>query len=332
MKKATRILTTILIFSCLSALYCIIAAPLLEPKSKYQKVELTPADSSMSTRQIMTLFHPNDWEVKARHLEINNIHLFIGNKSALMERSVNINKCTIVIVNSIKPLKAIVIQCLGNINLNFAQPPTFQEHRANNRLLNGTITGKIRVTSKGDEENLSFETEDFYIDKDRILTKANVYFKYGRTQGVGSGMQIQLINHGLFGSPEQNFGSGPVSHKIENITLQKLQRLVVFPPAKKQTDKQDDKSSLFNSPIELRCDGPFVFNALNKYASFEQNVSLIQTVANKASNSIRCQHLYLYFTSANRGESDQQTNESAQNSRNIKRKSKPTGLSPICRR
>ena len=231
-----------------------------------------------------------------------------------MERSVNINKCTIVIVNSIKPLKAIVIQCLGNINLNFAQPPTFQEHRANNRLLNGTITGKIRVTSKGDEENLSFETEDFYIDKDRILTKANVYFKYGRTQGVGSGMQIQLINHGLFGSPEQNFGSGPVSHKIENITLQKLQRLVVFPPAKKQTDKQDDKSSLFNSPIELRCDGPFVFNALNKYASFEQNVSLIQTVANKASNSIRCQHLYLYFTSANRGESDQQTNESAQNS------------------
>lgn len=314
MKKATRILTTILILSCFSTLYCLLAAPFLEPESKFQKVELLPPGANLPTRQIMTLFNPDDWEVKARHLEINNIHLFIGNNSSLLERSVNINKCTIVIVNSIKPLKAIVIQCLGNINLNFAQPPSFQERRPDNRLLNGAITGKIRVTSKGDEENLSFETEDFYIDKDRILTKANVYFKYGRTQGIGSGMQIQLINHGLFGSPEHNIDSGPLSHKIENITLQKLQRLIIFPPAKKQSAGQKNKSDLFSSPLELRCDGPFVFNALNKYASFEQNVSLIQTVSNKASNSIRCQHLFLYFTSANRNESNQQTGDSAQNS------------------
>ncbi|MBR6436284.1 MAG: hypothetical protein IKS45_07240, partial [Thermoguttaceae bacterium] len=310
MKKATRILTTILVLSIATALYCIIIAPLLEPVSKYQKVVLKPTGGPIPTQQIMTLFDPDDWEVKARHVEINNIHLFAGENSALTERSVNIDKCTFVIVNSVNPLKAIIVKCHGNINLIFAQPPTFQERHADNRLLSGSITGKIHVFSKGDEENLSIETEDFYIDKDRILTKANVYFKYGRTQGVGSGMQIQLINHGLFGSPERSVGSGPILHKIENITLQKLQRLTIVPPDKKQKGEQNENADLFNSPIELRCDGPFVFNALNKYASFEQNVSLIQTISNKASNSIRCQHLYLYFSSANRGEASQQTSDS----------------------
>lgn len=290
MKKAIRILSTILVLSIAAIFYCIIIAPFLEPVSKYQKTELMRNDINMSTQQIMTLFNPNDWEVKsAQHLEINNFHIFVGENTSLADNSINISKCTIVIVNSVKPLKALLIQCLGNISLTFAQPLSLQDQYSDNRLLSGSLNGKIRMVSKGEEENISFETEDFNIDKDRIWTRANVFFKYGRTQGIGSGMQIQLINHGLFGSSERSFDSGPISHKIENITLQKLQRLTIIPPAKKEGIFQN-RSELLNAPIELRCDGPFVFNALNKYASFEQNVSLIQTVSNKAPNSIHCQY------------------------------------------
>lgn len=310
MNKAIRILSTILVLSIITSFYCIIAAPLLEPASKYQKVELKRDNSSMSVQQIMTLFNPNDWEVtSARHLEINNFHIFAGENTKLSGSSINIDKCTIVIVNSVKPLKAITIKCLGNISLEFSQPISFQERQSENRLLSGTLNGKIHVFSKGEEENLSFETEDFNISKDRVWTRANVFFKYGHTQGVGSGMQIQLINHGLFGSPENSFGSGPISQKIENITLQKLQRLTIVPPAPKHGDRQDNNSGFFSAPIELRCDGPFIFNALNKYASFEQNVSLIQTASNKAPNSIRCQYLILYFGSA---DSDKKVSEGAQ--------------------
>ncbi len=305
MKKATRILTTILVLSIITVFYCIILAPALEPASKYQKVELKRDNSSMSIQQIMTLFNPNDWEVtSARHLEINNFHIFAGEKTKLMGNSIKIDKCTIVIVNSLKPLKAITIKCLGNISLDFSQPISFQERQSENRLLSGSLNGKILVSSKGEEESLSIETEDFNISKDHIWTRANVFFKYGRTQGVGSGLQIQLINHGLFGSSENSFDSGPMSRQIENITLQKLQRLTIIPPAPKHEDRHDNNTNYFNDPIELRCDGPFVFNALNRYASFEQNVSLIQTVSNKAPNSIRCQYLILYFGSANNNDSD----------------------------
>ena len=321
MKKATRILTIILILSIVTTLYCLYAAPLLEPDSKYKKVDLIRSGLDMATQQILTLFGPNDWESKSfRHLEINKTHFFLGKNSSITDNCINIDKCTIVIVNSEKPLKAILVRCLGDIKLEFRYPISFLGHFSDNRLIRGKLIGEIHVVSKGDEETLSLETHDFSIDRDIISTNANVYFKYGRTQGVGTGLQIQLINHGLYNLQNNKINSGPISQKIANITLQKLKRLTIVPPVKKEADGSINESSLLNSPIELSCDGPFVFNALNKCASFEQNVSLIQTVSNKGSNSIRCQELKLLFTSvrrsngANKDADKDANNESTKNS------------------
>lgn len=294
MKKAIRILTTILVLSILAALYCILIAPLLEPASKYKKMETAGSDDIQTDSQIMTLFSPDDWEVNSyRHLNYKNIHVLAGDYKFLSPESISIDKCTIVFLDPDNSSKAIIVQCKGTIILNF-EKSILHGFKDDNRILGGKLNGKIRVVSKGEENNVSFETQDFNIDKGRIWTNANVNFKYGRTQGVGSGMQIQLINRGLFGSKKER-GSSPILDKIDNVTIYKLERLTIFPPVNAQNNIPKDQISLFSSPIELHCDGPFVFNALNNNATFEQNVSLIQTVSNRAPNSIRCQSLKLFF-------------------------------------
>lgn len=313
MKKATRILTTILVLSIVTVLYSFFIAPILEPDSKYQKEDQTRNVPDLSKRQIMSLFQPNDWEnFSYRQLNYNNYHFFIGDYKVINSDTIQINKCTVVIANADKPSNAIIIRCLGDITITLEKPVS--HGLDDNRILNGTITDEIQVISKGDDETLSVKTRDFSIDRDLISTNANVYFKYGRTQGIGSGMKIQLINQGLLDSQSYNGESGFISQIVENVTLEKLQRLTIVPPTKKESNGQNDKTNLLNAPIELHCDGEFSFNALDKCASFEQNVSLIQMASNKAPNSIRCQFLNLFFSSMTPSDSDRQKNdESSQN-------------------
>lgn len=313
MKKATRILTTILILSIATTLYSFCIVPALEPDSKYQKEEQEQEFPELSKQQIKSLFQPNDWENDSyRQLNYNNYHFFIGDYDFLSPESILLNKCTIVIVNPQKPSNAIIIRCLGQISITLEKP--FSHGLDDNRILNGTITDEIQVISKGDDETLSLKTRDFNIDRDFISTNANVYFKYGRTQGQGEGMRIQLISQGLLDSQNFNPDSSFISQIVANITLEKLHRLTVVPPANNEANNHNDDSGLFNSPVELSCDGEFVFSALDKCASFERNVSLIQTVANKAPNSIRCQHLNLFFSLAQDSDSYQETNEENEDS------------------
>lgn len=310
MQRAIRILTTILVLSILASFYNILIAPLLEPVSKYKKMETSDSDDTPTDSKIMALFSPDDWEVNSyRHLNYNNIHVLAGDYKFLSDESVSIDKCTIVILDPDNSSKAVIVQCKGTIILNF-EKSILHGFKDDNRILGGKLNGKIRVVSKGEENNVSFETQDFNIDKGRIWTNANVNFKYGRTQGVGYGMQIQLINRGLFGSKKEKGSNSPILDKIENVTIQKLQRLTIFPPVNAQNKKNKNHISLFSSPIELHCDGPFVFNALNNNATFEQNVSLIQMVSNRAPNSIRCQSLKLFFASPKR-----RVNKKASNSK-----------------
>ncbi len=313
MKKATRILTTILLLSIVTVLYCFFIAPILEPDSKYQKEDQNHNIPDISKRQIMSLFQPNDWEnFSYRQLNYNNYHFFIGDYKIINPETIQVNKCTVVVANPDKPNNAIIIRCLGDITITLEKPVS--HGLDDNRILTGTITDEIQVISKGDDETLSVRTRDFNIDRDLISTNANVYFKYGRTQGVGSGMKIQLINQGLLETQSYDTDSGFISQIVENVTLEKLQRLTIVPPIKKESNGQNDKTNLLAAPIELHCDGEFSFNALDKCASFEQNVSLIQTVSNKAPNSIRCQSLNLFFSSINQSDSDRKTDdESSQN-------------------
>ena len=306
MKKATRILTTILVLSIITILYSFVVAPAIEPVSKYQNGDQSKKPDGPKS-PFLAIFNPNDWEINCNtQLNYNNFHIFIGDYKLVTPEQIKINKFTVVAVNPNNSSQVIILRCMGEISLEFEKP--LSHSLEDNRLLNGSITDEIHIFSKGYDDVFSLKTRDFSIDKGLIRTKANVAFKYGKSQGFGSGLRIQLISHKLFGSTPENISdSVPISLKIEKIMLEKLQRLTIVPPAKKENGKQNDSRDAFSAPIELHCDGQFVFNVLRKNASFEQNVSLIQMVSNREPNAIRCQYLNLYFTPANSGDSDKQT-------------------------
>ncbi|MBR6436979.1 MAG: hypothetical protein IKS45_10755, partial [Thermoguttaceae bacterium] len=307
MKKATRILTTILILSIVTLLYSAVVAPAIEPVSKYQNSAQSKKRPGGPKSPFLAIFNPNDWEIDCNtQLNYNNFHIFIGDYKLVSPELIKINKFTVVAVNPKNSSQVIILRCMGEITLEFEKP--FSQSLEDNRLLNGSITDEIHIFSKGYDEVFSLKTRDFRIDKGLIRTKANVAFKYGKSQGFGSGLRIQLISHKLFGSTPENISDAvPISLKIEKIMLEKLQRLTIVPPVKNEKDNKNDSRDLFSAPIELHCDGQFVFNVLSKNASFEQNVSLIQMVSNRAPNSIRCQYLNLYFTPAKRSDSEEQT-------------------------
>lgn len=297
MKKAIHILTTILILSIAAGVYCFVAPPLLEPESKYQKTTQIQDTTDISKKLIETMFQPDAWELTtAQTAEINGYYLYIGEHTFPEGQFVKFKRCSIVKILSTNPFKSILVQCAGDVEIEFDQPILSLNSMGSFRFVRCTLNGEINIKSFGDPDNLSIKTRDLHVSPNVIGTTANIHFKYGQTQGVGSGLQIQFISSGLLGSGlNTDSESQSMPNKIENITLQKLHRLTIVPPKNIQKKYNSDNFSLFSSPIEVRCDGPFVFNALNKKATFNQNVSLIQSVANKMANTIRCQYLNLYF-------------------------------------
>lgn len=312
MAKLIRVLSTIILLSGGLYLYCHYAVPVLEPVSRFQKRDIITGSSDPVYRFLELLFPPDAWEIKqSRHLEINNLHILVDDYNLSAEANIEVKRCTFVIVSADQSLtetqrfqRAVIIQCTDKATLQFERPPLEGGLGGTNRFLGGMLNGEIVVFGQGDphnpNDNLNLVTRDVHINADRIWTSANIRFSYGQSHGMGTGMQIQLINSGLLGSSLNADSSGAFFHKFERVTIQKLDHLTLYPINDSKNDTKDSQTilSFQNAPIELHCDGQFTFKLLDETATFSDNVSLIHPVPDKQPDTLLCDDLNIYFKSA----------------------------------
>jgi lipopolysaccharide export system protein LptA len=195
-----------------------------------------------------------------------------------------------------------VIRSLIGATLDFTKP--FQEAiQSGAKMSQARLMGEVdiyRPPTKADGSDvLHILTRNVQIDRHRIYTLDQVLFSYGPHQGAGRNLLIDLVHDATTAAGSQDFSSIQDASRLE---LAYLDRLRIVPSKKNKLavkdDSPDDNSpaKLFtndNSPIEVACKGPCVFEFDNQSVSFSDQV--VATKIDEHRDNIQCDQLKLFF-------------------------------------
>ena len=172
-----------------------------------------------------------------------------------------------------------VLRC-GQAKLKFDGPLTMTGNSSTqmrSAVLNGEVTIFRPSASAEKDETLKLLTRNVQIDTDRILTFSEVAFAFGPHKGSGKNLVIDLTHNATAnGKVLKDFSS---IEGVSRIELAKLDRLVLDPQSLASSDPdpnaKSNKPSLLNAakaPLEIVCQGPFVFDYEKRTATFFEKV------------------------------------------------------------
>lgn len=196
-----------------------------------------------------------------------------------------------------------VLRCLEGANLRFDRPVSEALSRGAKLALAG-LTGDVdiyRPPSQPDKSDmLHVLTRNVQVDTNRIYTLDRVAFSYGPHRGSGRNLRIDLLHDDRLAPGQQDFSSIAGVSKLE---LAFLDHLRIEPskksnqlPSKSKADEDSESIFSSDSPLEVVCTGPFVFDFKTNSVSISENVVAKQIDATQ--NSIQCDRLNLTFTDA----------------------------------
>jgi lipopolysaccharide export system protein LptA len=184
----------------------------------------------------------------------------------------------------------------------FDQPIDLTSGKIVGRPTSGRLLGEITITSPGEsdgpEDDLRIVTRDVQVTPERISTPNAVRFEYGASSGSGRNMVIKLQQGekrpGSTGEP-------PKVQGIESFELLELDKLHLEPPGKSDSNvavKDDGQFSGLDTqrPLEITCQGPFLFDPIRQYAKFEDRVDVMQLNPVGEADQLNCEVLTLYFS------------------------------------
>ena len=184
----------------------------------------------------------------------------------------------------------------------FDQPIDLTSGQVVGRPTSGRLLGEITITSPGEsegqEDDLLIVTRDIQVTPERISTPNAVSFKYGASYGSGRNMVIKLQQgEKLPGST----GAPPKVQGIESFELFELSKLHLEPPSKSDSNVAVEDDGQFSGldtkrPLEITCQGPFLFDPIRQYAKFEDRVDVMQLNPVGEADQLNCEVLTLYFS------------------------------------
>ncbi|MEL7498553.1 MAG: hypothetical protein AAFN77_13150 [Planctomycetota bacterium] len=201
------------------------------------------------------------------------------------------------------PKKPIVLRCLAGANLKFDRPIK-RSLESGAKLELARLTGEVdiyRPPSQPDRSDmLHVLTRNVQVDQQRIYTLERVAFSLGRHRGRGRNLIIDLQHNFDVLPGERDFSS---IDGITRLELAFLEQLRIHPDEKDSgavsltanASTQSTNTPVFNknSPLEIACTGPFVFDLQRDVVTLSENV--VATQIDEHRNSIQCDQLSLYL-------------------------------------
>ena len=196
-----------------------------------------------------------------------------------------------------------VLRCIDGAILKFDQPITdIYAGNGKAKLETARLTGNVDIYRPPSGPNvndaLHIMTSNVQVDKQRIYTLDNVQFVFGPNKASGRNLLIDLEHDESPMGADFSTISG-----VRRLELAFLHKLRIEPVGSNSmvlndssTMGQSGKSKIFSnqkSPIEVACEGPFVFDFDKNIATFEQNVVAQQM--DRFQDSIKCEKLTLGF-------------------------------------
>ena len=314
MARLVRIGASFLIVLAAYWAYSLLAVPLIEPPAAGSRSDgPTEAERQMAAQRLVEqageldgLFPAGSWELdNPKILESDQIKLLLRDYANLSDGGVEIRPCTVIFTpkDSVDPAerkrRSVILQAPEGARLEFDEPFDLRRGRIG-RLTSGHLDGQITIRSAGRspgaEDDLLVITRNVDLNAERIWTPQAVEFRYGPNYGRGEQLHVKLLP----AEPSDPSSRGLTIGGVEMFEIARLETLHLVPGTVKMSGdgapgQAGEPAWASQSPIEVRCQGPFRFDPVRQVATFENNVGVFLVNPNGPSDQLSCELLSIYF-------------------------------------
>jgi hypothetical protein len=162
------------------------------------------------------------------------------------------------------------------------------------RLVGGHLPGEIVIfspaTSPEANDRLHLTTREIHIDRQRAYTTSEVAFTFGDSHGRGRDLTIALLPKNPE-DPQSGVGG------VRSLTLARIDRLhLETKGAGLLPDLPGQKKlAAAAAPLEVTCQGPFVFDVRTETALFDEGVVVERVNPAGPPDKLTCRQLLLVF-------------------------------------
>jgi hypothetical protein len=284
----------LLIVGAMFALYRFTLAQWVEPRIEIAGT-LPPSETETKLgpskydllEPFQLLFPEGSWERdRPIILESEGAKFLLSDYENLRDGRVRLSRCSIIFlpdgdVDFANPQKRLIImQAPEGAVLEFDQPIDLAQFKVG-RLIGGQLNGRVEIrgtpSRPGANDALHVLTRDVQTNEERLWTPHAVAAKIGPHQLNGTELNIRWLPSTASGPKRK----GPSVGGIESFELVRDVRMILQPgaggllPGDRAAEVDPAKPAAApQPPIEVRCAGSFEFLLLDRYATFEEQVSV----------------------------------------------------------
>ncbi|MEK6270142.1 MAG: hypothetical protein N2B57_05225 [Planctomycetales bacterium] len=311
---ATRFLYTLISFMVVVvvfALYRFLLAPLLLPTAPAQAVHTEFVEFSEPPPQIKRLkefFNADEWESQQPIvIEKPEFAVLLKNYESTNDDQLRIEPCTFIFFPEGRPANeqekpVVILRAPEGAILDFEGGCDLARAKIG-RLQGGRLLGEVSIRSQNPENDpekeFSLVTRNVELREDRLWSRQDVVFQFGKNRGRGRGLQMQFSLEDQADSSEE---------KTEMQTVQRIElfqdvRLYLNLPAKPllPNDPFADAASKQSKPeakdtlVEVRSQGRFRWDSDKLLATFEDQVDVTRHHLDSPPDRMTCDTLAIHF-------------------------------------
>ena len=320
MPRITRIAGSFVAVMAAYWAYALLAVPWIEPPAD-PRMQLAAAERDPDAgrdlighrmKRLAPLFPKDAWELQnPKILESEQVKLLMEDYHNIGDGRVEIRPCTLIFTpektdlsTSDRLRQAVIMEVPDGAMLEFDQPLDLRRMKVG-KLVGGQLNGRITVRSDGErpgpEDDLMIVTRDVELTERHVWTPQAVDFRLGPNFGHGRQMHIKLLQGRTAESGQDGLRIGGVElfelRHLKRLHLELAASRAVF--GKQTTQKSPSRASAAPSgdlPVEITCQGAFRYHVIDKVATFEDRVDVLQLHPEGASDRLSCELLSLFFT------------------------------------
>ena len=299
-----RYFGSLIVVLTLLAAYALAVAPWLEPPPIVRKesspVVATATGAAASDAELKALFSPGSWELdQPKIFPTEDCTILVKDYKPTRDGKLELTPCTLIFYATsgkgpAAKRRPIVLQAPQGAVIQFDRPLDFARAEFG-KLVGGSLPGEITIfspaTAPGAHDRLHLTTRNIHIDKQRVYTTEEVVFNYGDSHGRGRDLTIALLPKD---AEDPNSGIGGVrSLKLEHIERLHLatKGMGILP----DLPGQKGRKAAVAAPLEVTCQGPFVFDVTSETALFDEGVVVERINPAGPPDKLTCRQLLLAF-------------------------------------
>ncbi|MFI4875990.1 MAG: hypothetical protein ACIALR_11650, partial [Blastopirellula sp. JB062] len=304
--QAKRIAISVAAVTGAYFLYSMMLVPWIEPDIRRS----ANGDSSYVGEDIVgqqkeflaNFFPPGSWQLgRTKVLESNRIMLLMRDFKELEANRLQLEPVTILVFATDDRQERLdeppmilegeeAVLRFSELNLSFGKIGQLNGGR-----LAGKVTIRKEASSPNSHNSVAIQTRDVDMHPGWIETKAPIQFQYGGSTGSGRHLIAKL--------DESEKKSGQASAAIgglRSLQLNHVDRVQIALQGGLGDQAAAPDRDAKSQPLEITCNGPFLFDAALKIASFRERVVVTRPTPAKMPDQLRGDLIEIYFTEENR--------------------------------